>query len=242
VTQAILRVPIPFLQAGDHTLSTESSKYVLRVHRLTKGDRFIVFDPEQVKEAEAEIVDGGRLAQIHISALRPASLLPERSVTVLQALAKGAKIDAIVRGATELGATRIVVAVAERSVKREVSETQHNRWRRIAVQAARQCGRGDLPEIDVARLMLEAIAAPRDPSALALCLHPEGERSVMDALAGLSTDAPVVILIGPEGGLSEAECDAARDHGFEVVQLARFVLRTETACAAVLGAVAARSL
>ncbi|MFP6684045.1 MAG: RsmE family RNA methyltransferase [Polyangiaceae bacterium] len=240
MTSLLLRVPIAFLQSGECTLSPDTSKYVLRVHRLVVGDRFVAFDPEQKKEAEAEVVRADRLAEIRVGPLRVASQLPTRNVTVIQALAKGSKVDAIVRDATELGATRIFVVVAERSVKREVSDAQRNRWRRIAIEAARQCGRGDVPRIDVGGSLTEVLPGVVPEGGVALCLHPRAEMSVSEGLAQLSPDGSMAMLIGPEGGLVDRELDAAVANGFVMAKLGGFVLRAETVCAAVLGAVAAR--
>ena len=237
---SLLRVPIPFLQSGECTLSADTSKYVLRVHRLKVGDRFIAFDPEQEKEAEAELVRADRLAEIRVGPLGVASQLPKRKVTVIQGLAKGSKVDAIVRDATELGVTRIVIVVAERSVKREVSNAQSSRWRRIAIEAARQCGRGDVPRIVVGGSLIDVLPGVVPEGGVALCLHPRAERSVSEGLSQLSPDASMTMLIGPEGGLVDRELDVAVANGFVLAKLGGFVLRAETVCAAVLGALAAR--
>jgi len=98
----------------------------------------------------------------------------------------------------------------------------------------RQCGRGDAPVIAAPTPFGDALRdAPAD--ALRLCLDPHAPRSLGAALVDLGPRA-VVLVVGPEGGLSPAEIEAAEAAGFARVTLGPLVLRTETVCAAVLGA------
>jgi 16S rRNA (uracil1498-N3)-methyltransferase len=231
-----LRVPIAELAPGLVPLPPDAASYVTRVHRLRAGDSLVVFDPHTALEADAVLVDvGRRVATLRIEATRPASVRPTRSVTLIQCVGKGDKMDAIARDATELGATHIVPAISERSIGRPSAE-RAERWRRIAVEAARQCGRGDTPRIDPARPLAEVIASSPARVGRALCLHPRGETSLAGALAALGADEPLSFLVGPEGGLADQELDDAERCGFRCVTLGPLVLRTETVCAAVLGA------
>jgi len=232
-----LRVPISLPGPGICTLTPEASSYVVRVHRLGAGGRFIAFDPERALEADAELIEVNRTsATARVEALRPAALRPERQVTVIQCVSKADKLDAIVRDATELGATRIIPAIAERSVTRP-DAARAERWRRIAIEAARQCGRGDAPAIDVPVKLAASLPklSPREGEA-AFCLDPSAPSMLGPALAKLSTTAPVMFVIGPEGGLESTELVAAERAGFAHVSLGPLTLRTETVCAAVLGA------
>src|SRR5262249_23530063 len=141
------------------------------------------------------------------------------------------------RDATELGATRVVPVICERSVARP-DGARAARWRRIAVDAARQCGRGDAPAVEGPVPFVDAVHdAP--PDALRLCLDPGAERPLGAALEEDQGQA-VVLAVGPEGGLTPAETAAAGSAGFVLVTLGPLVLRTETVCAAVLGALSAR--
>jgi 16S rRNA (uracil1498-N3)-methyltransferase len=162
-----------------------------------------------------------------------------RPITLLQAAGKGDKLDAIVRDATELGATSVVVVETRRSVVRfgEKSEERVGRLRRIAVEAARQCGRGDAPDVSGPSPWDEALCRAADPGALKLCFWERASEPAGAALAALGREQPVVVAVGPEGGLDEAEIDVARTSGFAIVSLGPFILRTETVAAAVLGAV-----
>lgn len=229
-----LRVPLAPLAPGVRDLPESAASYVARVHRLVAGDRFVAFDPEGAVEADAEIVDVGRRAvTARLGEVRPAATTAPRALTLIQGACKGDKMDAIIRDATELGATRIVPAIAERSVARP-EPARAARWRRIAVEAARQCGRGDAPAIASPIRMLDALEARGD--AVGLCLDPRAALRLGPSLGALRDDAALVVVIGPEGGLSDGELIAAERCGFARVTMGPLVLRTETVCAAVLGA------
>jgi 16S rRNA (uracil1498-N3)-methyltransferase len=228
-----LRLPLPDLAPGERELSGEASRYVSRVHRLGVGDRLLVFDPASRLEADAEVEAVGRRVVLRVAQTRTASRVATRDVTVIQAIGKGAKLDAVVRDATELGATRVVPALAVRSVKRRADV---ERLRRIALEAARQCGRGDMPEV-VAPLALDQAFAAADDG-VRIVLHPDGDELLGAALKG---EMAVTVAIGPEGGFTDDELKVARAAGFVVARFGAFVLRTETACAAILGAIVASS-
>lgn len=224
-----LRVPLDDLRPGRRALDRDTQRYVSRVHRLDAGDRFVAFDPLARIEADATLLSHDEAV---LSEPRAATHVANRPVTLIQALAKGSKVADVVRDATELGATRVIVAVADRSVKRGADR---DRWQRIAVEAARQCGRGDIPDIDPPCGLAEALERARDPQASLVLLDPTGDRRFADTI----TSAAVVLVIGPEGGFSQDELLTADRLGYLRAHLGPFTLRTETACAAALGALAA---
>jgi 16S rRNA (uracil1498-N3)-methyltransferase len=147
-----------------------------------------------------------------------------------------------VRAASALGASAIVIAESERSVARGGGSPERSeRLRTLALEAARQSGRGDLPALagplPLPDALASALAAPTGPS-LKLCLEPTAERSLGAELATRGS-RPLVLLVGPEGGLSDEERGLAGAAGFVLVRLGRLVLRTELAGPAALGAVLA---
>lgn len=233
-----LRVPVVPLREGRSALDEPTSRYLVRVHRMRAGDRFFAFDPESALEGDARIVSD-RLphAEIEIDSVRATTARPARRTTLLQAVGKGDKPEQVVRDATVLGATRVVFVETERCVARASGEGKKVRERRVAVEAARQAGRGDLPELLGPTSLPEAFALVADaPRKLVFCWHPES-RAVFDALEGWSEEEELVLLIGPEGGLAPEEIEAARGAGFAPVSLGPFVLRTETAATVALGVV-----
>ncbi len=234
-----LRVPVAGLREGPLTLDSEASRYVARVHRGKVGDHLALFDPASALEARATIVGSARDAvHVDVAPPKPSSEVPLREVTLLMAVGKGEKLDAVIRDATELGATRVLVVLTARSVPRFADAKQRRtRWQRVAVEAARQCGRGDVPTIDGPLAFDEALAAV-PPGILALCLDPLSNKAFSDFVAA-QNNRPVAVLIGPEGGLTGDEVERAVQAGFVGARLGAFVLRTETAATAALGAIAA---
>jgi len=232
----MLRVPFDRVEAGIVPLSAEAARYVTRVHRLREGDPFVVFDPDRAIEADAVISEiRGRAVRARVETPRP-SARPRRRITLVQATGKGDKLDAIVRDATELGASRVAPVLTERSVARPPA-TRAERWRRIAIEAARQCGRGDAPSIDPPAPLLDVLETLR--GCPGLCLDPRATTHLGESLRPLANTEAVVIVVGPEGGLTEDELDAAVRSGLTRVTLGPLILRTETVCAAVLGALLA---
>ena len=243
-----VRAAIPGLAAGPRTLARELSRHLCRVLRLREGDRFLAFDPVARTEADATIDEASAEgARVTVGAVRPASVVASAPLVLVYALAKGDKVDAVVRDATELGATRIVIARTSRAVAKadgDRADAKVDRWRRIAEQAARQCGRADPPAIHGVLAWREALdeAAPNDDASSTpfarFCLWENATSPLGAVLPELvMRGAPMVFAIGPEGGLTAGEVEEARVLGYAAVSLGPFVLRTETVAAAVLGAV-----
>lgn len=224
----MIRVPMSELAAGERDLDARQSRYVARVHRLARGDAFVAFDPERSLECDAELLSPGR---VRLGAVRPARAAA-RAIAWFQGLPKGDKADAIVRDATELGATRVVFVHTARVVARP-PPARVERWTRIAREAARQCGRGDAPVVALEEGWARALDAANE--ATKICLDPGGAslRQTLDR-AGPS----LAFAAGPEGGLTHEELATAEARGFIRCRLGEFVLRAETAAAAALGAAA----
>jgi 16S rRNA (uracil1498-N3)-methyltransferase len=235
------RVPIAELTAGPRQLEREVAHYVGHVLRLRPGDFFVAFDPTTGLEAEvvAENVDDAGVF-VRVGELRAGRARAAREIVWIQALAKADKCDAIVRDATELGATQIVIATTERSVVRldgARAEARLARWRRIADEAARQCERSEAPRVEAIVPWEDALVGVGDTAAR-FCLWEQARDplgpALDDALAGA---CPLAFACGPEGGLTEGEASFARGRGWCAVSLGPRILRTETVAAAVLGAV-----
>jgi 16S rRNA (uracil1498-N3)-methyltransferase len=237
------RAAIPSLAPGERRIEGAIAHYLARVLRLAAGDAFTAFDPATGQEADAVTVWAEEEAiTVRFGALRPGPSATSTGVTWVQGLAKGDKCDAVVRDATELGASRIVVTTTERSVVRldgARAEARQARWARIAQEAARQCGRADVPVVDSPcgwREALErATAASKEDGRF--CLWERADEPLATPLAGaLASGGALSFACGPEGGLTDGEVALARSLGWRIVSLGRFVLRTETVASAVLGA------
>jgi 16S rRNA (uracil1498-N3)-methyltransferase len=236
-----VRAPISGLAEGERVLPAETSHYLCRVRRLGPGARFVGFDPDARLEADAEIVavsnDGAR---VMIGPVRPAQVIAGAGLVLVYGLAKGDKVDDVVRDATELGATRVIITRTERAVVKATAERAKDkidRWRRIAEQAARQSGRADPPTLIGVLDWPDALDQAADCEAR-FCLDPRAAEALGTALpAAIERGASVAFAIGPEGGLSSDEVEIAIAKGFLPASLGPFVHRTETVAAAVLGAV-----
>jgi 16S rRNA (uracil1498-N3)-methyltransferase len=238
------RAAVADLCAGERRIEGATGHYLVRVLRLAAGDAFVAFDPATGAEADAVTVwaenDG---ITVRFGTPRPGPSAASRfGVTWVQGLAKGDKCDAVVRDATELGVARFIVAQTKRAVVKldgERSGARQVRWARIAEDAARQCGRSDVPVVDAPCSWADALHRATDASApgCRFCLWEQAKEPLAAPLVeALATGAGLAFACGPEGGLTEDEVDVARSLGWAVVSLGPFVLRTETVAAAVLGA------
>jgi 16S rRNA (uracil1498-N3)-methyltransferase len=234
-----LRVAVEGLASGALRLSGDAAHYVLRVHRLLSGAPLALFDPQAALEADATLVGADKLGALcEVTSVRPS---PYRAhpIELLQAVGKGDKPERIIRDATALGVARVVLVQTERTVVKldpERAEVRRERWQRVAVDAARQCQRGDVPRI-LGPLPLEA-ALDAVSASERLVLAP-GAEPLGDRLARWIRPEPLSFVVGPEGGLSDPELAAARARGFDPVSLGGTILRTELAGIAALGALVA---
>jgi 16S rRNA (uracil1498-N3)-methyltransferase len=162
---------------------------------------------------------------------RRAAALPGAAVWLAFALSRGDKGDWIVQKGTELGVSRLVPWQAERSVVRlepERAGERARRWRRIAGEAARQCGRSDVPEVAVPGTLAEALKAPSGFDRIAF--HAGAGASLGDAVRPGA--GGFLAVLGPEGGLTDREVRACLEAGCRLASLGPRVLRAETAAVA----------
>ncbi len=223
--------------AGDRAaLHPEARHYLADVLRLAPGAAVEVFDGAGASW-EARIEPGYEV--LALGPRRTAAPAPA-AIWLLVALAKGEKLDLVVQKATELGAARIAPFAAERSVVRlaaEKGEERARRWRRIAEEAARQCGRADLPEVPPPAPLRQALdAAP--PGYARILFHPEGGAPV--ARLAPAPAAGYVAVVGPEGGLAPDEVRACEEAGAVRASLGPRTLRAETAAIAAVALLQAR--
>jgi 16S rRNA (uracil1498-N3)-methyltransferase len=160
------------------------------------------------------------------------------AVTLVQAVSSGERMDLTIQKAVELGVGAIQPVLSERSVVRLDGERATKRvahWQQIAISACEQCGRNRVPTVHPLAPFSSWIAnAPR--AATRWLLWPEADQSLRELP---KPPAPIELLVGPEGGLTDNEAQAARAAGFLAVRIGPRVLRTETAAPALLAAVQA---
>ncbi|MEN9579110.1 MAG: hypothetical protein RJA70_2119 [Pseudomonadota bacterium] len=226
-----LRVPISGLTEGPYALEAGTARYVTRVHRLRAGDTFLVFDPEQGLEGRARLLTDGAPVTCEVGELRVGERPGLSQLRLVQALGKADKPERVIRDATALGVGRITFVQSERSVVKLTprSASKLERWKSLALEAARQSLRTDLPLLDEP-VPLESYlkSPPRGPEWV---LQPEGTTR-LSALAG--NEQPITLFIGPEGGFSPEEQRRFVQRGAQLVSLGPWVLRTELAATAAL--------
>jgi 16S rRNA (uracil1498-N3)-methyltransferase len=233
-----LFLPPERLTADRVVLDDESHRYLARVLRLASGDQLVVFDG-QGQEIHARIeTAGGRATTLALGARRVVTP-PVRKLTLLQAVSRGERMDLVVQKTTELGLGRLVPVWTSRTVVQgndpagdDTGGARLRRWRKIAQEAARQCGRADLPVLETPRTLAQALAeSPAQGLRLLVweAAQASGGVPLRQALADAGAHPAVTLLVGPEGGFSDEEAAAARAAGFQPVGLGPLVLRSETA-------------
>lgn len=222
------RLLLPSAAPGAARLEGPRFHHLVRVLRVQAGERLELFDgkgtafPATVDRLDADA------AQLTVGAGVPQPSAPP--ITIVQALPKADKLEWVLQKGTELGASRFVLAFSERCVVkpsgREGAKVQ--RWQTIADEAARQCGRADVPEVTAPVALTDAVRALPEGTRVLVLDEEETETSLSSAAA---EPGPLALVVGPEGGLSRAEVKALRATS---VTLGRRVLRTETAALAAL--------
>jgi len=238
-------VPQAFAPGSDVALPAAAARHV-QVLRLQPGETVLLFNGSDGAEWPAEIVRIGRNA-VDVRVGAAASVERELPWTVTLALGVPAndRMDALVEKAGELGAHAIQPLVCERSVLRlsgERAEARRRHWSGVAAAASEQCGRARVTQIrplqalaawldaaaDTGQVAAHKLVLSLDPAALAL----DAARHELVAAARRCNE--IVILSGPEGGLTGAEEAAAVGRGFERLSLGPRVLRADTAPLALL--------
>jgi 16S rRNA (uracil1498-N3)-methyltransferase len=222
--------PIPDGQK-EIILDESSSRYLVKVLRMGEGARFFGFDPagfryEMVlKKAEA------RQAVAAVLSKQKNAKVSSAYITLAQSLPKASKMDSILRQGTEVGVNRFIPLVTQRSVSRpETSQYEHksDRWNKIIVEACRQCGRNDVPQLDSVTDWDKGLQLFSEFDLVLLPYEKEAP-TLKTVLESKDSARRILILIGPEGGWSEEEVRQAEEKGASSVHLPTPILRTETA-------------
>jgi 16S rRNA (uracil1498-N3)-methyltransferase len=215
-------------------LPEQAGLHLTRVLRLEAGARVTLFDGTG-GEYEGTLERDGKKIWARVGTHSAIERETPLQVTLIQGVARGERMDLIVQKATELGVTRIVPVFAERSVvKVDASKSARKlgHWRSIAISACEQCGRNRVPEVADPTGLGDAVRALEPGSARYLLAA--GAHDSLAAAVRRDADKPVVLMIGPEGGLTDAERDFAGANGFTACAMGPRILRTETAGLAAL--------
>lgn len=237
-----MRIPRIFTEQtliADMELALEPgpSQRLARVLRMGQGDELQLFDGSGLEYRARIMAADKRQVTVMLQAALPGLAESPLRIHLGIGISRGERMDLVVQKATELGVATISPLYTERTEvrlrgEREACKQLH--WRQVIVSACEQCGRSIIPTV-------------HEPAGLARWLaSADGERMLVlhhrasAARTGAEAPASVSLLVGPEGGLSEAEIAAAESAGFESLALGPRVLRTETAPLAALAILQAR--
>ena len=229
----VARLHVPSLSAGERTLTLppEEADYLRRVLRARPGLAVRIFDGAG-NEREGRVTSIGRHG-VSVEVGDPVAPAPECRVriTLAQSLLKGDKLDDVVRDAVMLGVAAVQPLVTARADVPAAAFDEGGRierWRRIAVASARQCGRAVVPEI-YQPLSLDACLDTRRCEARALLVEPSAVTQGPGPRGLPARPASALLLVGPEGGWSTEEIRAAAEAGCTAVTLGARTLRADAA-------------
>ncbi|AXI82626.1 16S rRNA (uracil(1498)-N(3))-methyltransferase [Xylella taiwanensis] len=222
-------VNLPLVIGSEILLPELVTNHLLRVLRLCEGDTCVLFNGDGHDYSTRLIVKGRREARVRIEGVAEVCNESPLAITLVQAIARGEKMDLILQKATELGIAAIVPVDTERTGVRLDGERLAKRlahWSKVVISACEQCGRARVPAVQMPHA-LQALRETLHPDTLRLILDPQSEHR----LATLSrlTPSAVTIAIGPEGGWSPRDLEILKDAGFIGFGLGPRILRTETA-------------
>ena len=228
----------PITESGSVTITGADVHHIRNVLRLKTGDEITVISGSdgkfvcEITQIEKDQVTATAVRKLPITQ----SSVP--AMTLAQSAPKGRKMDDIVRMAGEMGVVKIIPVIAERSLatrEADVSGSKLDRWRAIALSAARQCGSPGVAEITLPVTLHDLPASSHETLRIVFW---EGEtKGLKSVLSDASRPDSILALIGPEGGFSRDEVDFLVSKGFKTASLGVTTLRTETAGIAALAAI-----
>lgn len=225
---------------GIIALGREDSHYVSQVLRMKSGEQLTAV----LKDGTEALCEVGNITKDSVS-LRIMSTCvntsePPYGITLYQSVSKGERMELTIQKCVELGVTRIVPVFSKRCVvrqdepKKQLLKTQ--RWQKIALEAARQSGRGIIPEVTSPMDLKKALESVSGADVVLFPWEEEHGKTLKQALAQIDKNSinEIAVFIGPEGGYDEQEASMAEELGAIPVSLGKRILRTETAGASVL--------
>lgn len=209
-------------------------RHAVQVLRLKAGAPVRLFDGQgRELEATLSLVERKR-SKVQLERELDTQSESPLEITLLQGISRGERMDFAIQKAVELGVKTFIPVVTERcnvQLSKERAEKRLKHWQGVLTSACEQSGRAYMPELAPVTKLDEAMTATAD--ALKLVLDPQAQQR----FHSLPQPQALTLLIGPEGGLSDAEISQAQQAGFTAVQFGPRILRTETAAVAALAVV-----
>jgi len=219
------------IKDGEVSLQGSDVKHISNVLRLTSGEKIHVLDGlgnryiVKISTISKKLVLGKIISRERYSVESPLQ------VYMGQALIKGNKIDSIIRKSVELGVFSITGLKTERCVikiSKKDERLKATRWKRIAMEACKQCGRNVNINIEDTILTLESFCEKNSTRDLKLIFWENEETNRLKDLQGPKDISSVAFIAGPEGGFLPGEIEIARNHGFQTVSLGPRIIKAET--------------
>jgi 16S rRNA (uracil1498-N3)-methyltransferase len=229
-------VPKEFVKGNSIYITGKEAHHILDVMRLKVSDEVLIFDGSGKEYAGVVKAAGRKSLEVHVKSVREPLCGMSPSITLIQAIPKKDKMDYIVEKSTELGVFAIVPVTTERTIP-EWSAAKRaavvERWQKIAMEAAKQCGRPDIPNVSPIVSIGEAVGELEGYDLKLAAILSDRAIKLKDALrCGLSKN--VAVAIGPEGDFTMKEGEDFLKAGFKIVNLGPRVLKSNTAALAVL--------
>ncbi len=225
--------PQPGVDLSDELILDVKLAHHLRVRRIQVGETFQVFDGRGLTANACLVAMDKKSAAVRLSEISENRRTETKTpITLAQGMDSSDKMDWLIEKSVELGIAEVIPLHTERSVVRldgERAAKKLTHWESILVAASEQSGRTVLPQLQVVQnlpLWLSSLN-PHD-NALRLMLTPRSDQTILSVLKRCTPQA-LTLLIGPEGGLSDAEEEQAKRAGFVPVTMGQRILRTETA-------------
>lgn len=218
------------ISRGQVQLFGEDEKHIKTVLRAREGEEMTLCDGEGM-DYQCRIVSLERGVLLDILSKEVCETEPKTKITLYQGLPKADKMELIIQKCVELGVDRIVAVSTERAiVKLDKKENKKlERWQKIAEAAAKQSGRGKIPEIGQQVLKFkEAVAEAKGLDGAIIPYEKEQETGIRQFVQGFQGES-IGVFIGPEGGFAEEEIALAQENGITPITLGKRILRTETA-------------
>lgn len=225
---------------NDFAVIVEDASHITKVLRMNVGDEILLFDGTGYEYIAQLTKVSGDKCEAKILSREFSAQEPKTKVTIYQGIPKSGKMEGIIQKSVELGVHTITPVSTDRCVSKldggKKQAEKLKRWNKIAVEAAKQCGRGILPKINPPINFDEAI---EEMQSFDLALMPYemlahiGVSNIKNTLCGTNARS-ISVIIGPEGGFSDYEAEKAKQNGLKLVSLGKRILRTETVSHAVL--------
>jgi len=211
-------------------LSADETHHLMRVLRLGVGDAVTVFDGRGHEWSGRVAATGRAVATVELGLPASPVVEPPVRVSLAVGLLKGDQMDAVVRDATMLGVAEIIPLASAHvalpaAARRSAGALE--RWRRVAIASAKQCGRAVVPAVAPVT-PFEKVIGPREAQLTLMCVEPARAAGGPAAVSGVAP-AEALVLVGPEGGWAEDEIARAAYCGARLMHLGPRTLRAETA-------------